>query len=91
MPLWFFPALIGAFAIVSLVAGIWLLLHLPAVIELFSRGNDLVRGRARRTASPKAVWIALILFNIGWIACILIYSFAIGGDAGPLTNAAAGS
>ncbi|MDT0574950.1 hypothetical protein RM533_01985 [Croceicoccus sp. F390] len=89
MPLWFFPALIGLLGAVSLMAGVWLLLHLPAVVALFSGKADLVRGRARRTASKGAVWTALIIFNGGWIACIIIWILVIGGDANQMVDAAA--
>ena len=78
MPLWFYPALIGLCATVSVIAGIWLFVNLPSVVKLFSGSADLVRGRAKRTVSAKAVWLAIILFNSGWIACILIYIFVIG-------------
>ena len=57
MPLWFLPALIALFAVVSLGAGIWLLLHLRDVARVF-RGNrpgELVRGPGKRRATPAAV------------------------------------
>lgn len=91
MPLWFLPALLALFAVVSMVAGIWLLLHLRDVARVF-RGDgegEMVRGPGRRRASPGAVWTALLVFNIGWIACILIWIFVMGGDANTLVNAEA--
>lgn len=83
MPLWFFPALLGLFAVLSLVSGIWLLLHLPDVARLFrgDRDGEMVPGRTKRRATHGAVWLALILFNAGWIACLVIWVFVIGGDA----------
>ena len=83
MPLWFFPALLGALATISLIAGIWLLLHLPDVARVFSgsRPTEFVRNSGRKAASRGAVWIALILFNGGWIACLLLYVFVMSGDA----------
>lgn len=83
MPLWFLPALIALFAILSLVAGLWLLLHLRDVARVF-RGNrpgEMVRGPGRRRATPTAVWVALVVFNAGWIACIVIWVFVLSGEA----------
>ena len=90
MPLWFFPALIGVLSIVSLVAGIWLLLHLRDVAAVFSgsKSSDLVRGPGRRRASRSAVWTAIIVFNAGWIAAVVIWLFLMSGDANLVTDAA---
>jgi len=41
----------------------------------------LVRGPGKRRATPAAVWTALIIFNAGWIACIVIWIFVLGGEA----------
>ena len=91
MPLWFFPSLIGILASSSLVAGIWLVLHLRDLARLFSadRSNDIVRGPGKRHASRRRVWLALFIFNAGWIASVLIWIFVIGGDANAVTDAAA--
>ena len=61
MPLWFFPALLGLFAIISLGAGLWLLLHMRDVVRMVSGRHDgeLVPGPGRRRAPPSAVWLAL--------------------------------
>lgn len=89
MPLWFFPALIGLCATISLLAGIWLLLHLRDVIGLFSAdpSNDLARGPGRKQASRGMVWLAILIFNAGWIASLLIWIFVIGGEANAVTDA----
>ena len=89
MPLWFLPALLALFAVVSFAAGIWLLLHLRDVARVFrgDRDGEMVRGPGRRRASPAAVWTALLAFNIGWIACIIIWIFVMGGDANTFVNA----
>lgn len=83
MPLWFLPALIALFAVVSLVAGLWLLLHLRDVVRVFrgDRLGELVRGPGRRRATPAAVWAAILLFNGGWISCIIIWVFVLTGEA----------
>ena len=89
MPLWFFPALLGLFAVICLAAGLWLLLHMRDVARLFSgkRDGELVAGPGRKAASRNAVWTALIVFNAAWIACVLIWVFTMGGDANEVVNA----
>lgn len=91
MPLWFLPALIAIFAVVSLAAGIWLLLHLRDVARVFrgDRPGEMVRGPGRRRATPTAVWTALVIFNAGWIACIVIWIFVLGGEANTVVDAKA--
>lgn len=90
MPLWFFPALLGLLAIISLTAGLWLLLHMRDVARVFSgkREGELVPGPGGRHASHRAVWIAILVFNAGWIACVLLWLFTIGGDANAIADAA---
>ena len=91
MPLWFFPALMGVLAVISLVAGTWLLLHLQDLAATFSGRADgeMVRGPGKRRASKGSVWLALIAFNAGWIGCLLICMLVIGGEADTVTDAAA--
>lgn len=83
MPLWFFPALLGLFVIVSLVSFIWLLLHLPDVARVFrgDREGEIIPGPATRRASRARVWLMLILFNAGWVGCLIIWSSVISGGA----------
>ncbi|MEN3973053.1 hypothetical protein WJS89_10275 [Sphingomicrobium sp. XHP0235] len=91
MPLWFFPALIGIFATSSLIAGIWLMLHLRDLARLFvgDGSSNIVRGPGKRQASRRQVWLALFIFNAGWIVSLLIWIFVMGGDANTVTDAAA--
>ena len=84
MPLWFFPALVGVLAAASLLAGIWLQLHLRDVAAMF---GDIARGPGRRQASNGAVWAAIILFNAGWIGALVVWLFVMGGDANLVTDA----
>ena len=81
MPLWIFSVLLLACAAASLIAGIWLILHFPAVAKLFRRERDMVPGRRPPTASRGAMLTALVIFNAGWIASILIWVFAMSGAA----------
>ena len=88
MPLWFFPALVGVLAAASLLAGIWLLLHLRDVAAVFGRhSGEIARGPGRRRASNGAVWAAIILFNAGWIGALVVWLFVMGGDANLVTDA----
>lgn len=81
MPIWFFPALLALSAVVSIAAGIWLLLHAQAVAVLFRDRGDVVPGPSRSRASRRSVILALILFNLGWVASVAIWSYAISGQA----------
>lgn len=89
MPLWFLPALLGLCAAVSLAAGLWLLLHLRDVASVFSgrREGELVPGPGRKRASDKAVWIAILVFNAGWIACLVLWLLTAGGEANVVVDA----
>lgn len=81
MPIWFFPALLALSAVTSLAAGVWLLLHAQAVAVLFRGHGDIVPAPSKPRKSRKSVLLALALFNLGWIASIAIWSFAISGEA----------
>ena len=81
MPIWFFPALLALSAVVSLAAGIWLLLHAQAVAVFFRRHGDMVPAPHKPRASRGAVFLALALFNLGWISSIAIWTFAITSEA----------
>ena len=89
MPLWFFPALMAFFAVVSLCAGIWLLLHFRDVARVFrgEKPGQFVRGPGHRRATKAAVWTALLLFNGGWVACVAIWLFVMSGEANLFINA----
>jgi hypothetical protein len=81
MPMWFFPALLALAAVVALAAGVWLLLHAQAVAVLFRNRGDIVPAPRKPHASRGAVLLALALFNLGWIASVAIWTFAISGEA----------
>jgi hypothetical protein len=81
MPLWFFPVLLALCAIVALLSGIWLLLHLQAIATMFRGTGDVVPAPTARRASRKAVWIAFALFNLGWMASVAIWVFTASGEA----------
>lgn len=79
MPITVFAVLLAVCAVASLAAAIWLLLHLQAVAAAFRGTADVVPGRRAPKTSKGAVWTALIIFNAGWIACILIWVFVMSG------------
>ena len=81
MPLWFFPLLLAFCGVASLVAGIWLLLHLQALAVLFRGNADIVPSPKAPRASRASIWLALAVFNLGWIASISIWVFVISGEA----------
>lgn len=81
MPLWLFPALLALCAVVALVAGIWLLLHLQAIATILRGHGDIVPAPSKPRASRTAVWIAFALFNLGWIGSVAIWTFTISGEA----------
>lgn len=81
MPLWFFPAILVVCAVISLASAIYLFLHLQAVARIFRGTADIVPAPVRRRASRNSIFLALVLFNAGWIACILIWIFALSGGA----------
>lgn len=90
MPLWFLPALLGLFILVSLAAGVWLMLHLRDIARIFQgdRPGELAPGPGRRHAGKAAVWAVLLIFNGGWIASVLLWVFVMSGEANTVVNAA---
>lgn len=72
MPVWIVPFALSICAVASLVAGIWLILHLPAVVRTFGAHFDVVRPRGSRRVPPRRVLLMLAIFNLGWIAAVLI-------------------
>jgi hypothetical protein len=91
MPLWLLPALLALCAVLSLAAGTWLVFHLADVARVFrgDRAGDIVRGPGPRRATPAAVWAALIVFNVGWIMCLVIWLFVLSGEANTVVDARA--
>ena len=84
MSLWFFPLLLAFCAVSTLLTGVWLLLHLQALASLFRGHADVVPSPKAPRASRKSVLIALIIFNLGWIASVSIWVLAMSGEANEL-------
>lgn len=90
MPLWTANVIFAAFIIAALGAGIWLLLNLDGLARLFAgRGDqgEMVPARRRPSASSNKVWLMLIVFNLAWIACVLIWIYVMSGDANAIVEA----
>jgi hypothetical protein len=65
MPLWVFPTVYAIAIVVTLAAGIWLLLHLAAVARTFAGKVDIVPSPKPAHVSRRAVRIALAVFAAG--------------------------
>ena len=87
MPLWTASLIMATFIVATLASGIWLLLYLDAVARLFAGKADVVPAPGKRTAPRSRVWLMLAIFNIGWIACILIGIYVMSGDANTIVDA----
>jgi len=72
-------ASIFAIGVITLGAGIWLLLHLRDVARLFRDDPDIAVGPGRKAASRSTVWFVLIVFNVGWIGALVFWSIVISG------------
>ena len=79
MPGSILPFVLAASALVSIGAMLWLMLNARAVIATFARpGNDLSAGPGGTTGpmARRRVWIALILFNVGWVLAVIAWTGA---------------
>lgn len=85
MPLWFFPALLGLSAIVTMVCGIWLLLHLTALAHVFAGKADIVRPRVLPRASRRTVKRVLGGFLGGGAVSMATLAVVVSGLASALT------
>jgi hypothetical protein len=81
MPLWIVTTALVVCAVSSLIAGIWLLLNMPAVARTFGSGGNIVPPPGRRRVPPRKVLLMIAIFNLGWIAAVAIWIWALSGDA----------
>ncbi len=81
MPLWLFPALFAVSVIVTLIAAIWLLLHLTAVARTFAGNADVVPSPKPARASRGAVRFAGACFLIGLLCTLTMQVLAFTGVA----------
>jgi len=81
MPLWLFSALFAASVIVTLIAGIWLLLHLTALARAVEGNADVVPSPKRPRASRRAVRFAVVAFGAGLLLTVTMQILATTGVA----------
>jgi hypothetical protein len=87
MPLWAANLVMAFFTIAALATGIWLFLHIDAIARLFAGKGDMVAAPGPRSASRGKTLLVLVLFNLAWIACVLIWIYLIGGEANEVVDA----
>jgi hypothetical protein len=81
MPIWLFSAIFAVSVIVTLAAGIWLLLHLTALARTADGTADIVPSPKRPRASRGAVRLALAAFGVGLLATVTMQILALTGVA----------
>ena len=81
MPIWLFSAVFAVSVVVTLAAGIWLLLHLTALARAADGNADVVPSPKRPRASPRAVRLALAAFGAGLLATVTMQVLAMTGVA----------
>jgi hypothetical protein len=74
--------LAGAFFVVSLLAGVWLVLHLTSLAAAFEGYADLVPAEARPRHSRARLVTAMILLLGGALACLMLAFLVAGIPAG---------
>ena len=84
MPLWVFPAVYADAIIVTMVAGIWLLLHLTALARTFAGTADIVPSPKRARASRRSVRLVLATFAGGFLLSLAMQILAMTGAANAL-------
>ena len=81
MPIWLFSVIFAVAVIVTLAAGIWLLLHLTALARTAEGNADVVPSPKRPRASPRAVRLALAAFGAGLLVTLAMQVLAMTGVA----------
>ena len=81
MPLWMFTAVYGLAIVVTLAAGIWLLLHLTAVARTFAGTADIVPSPKPARASSRSVRRVLAAFGAGLLLTLTMQILAMTGVA----------
>jgi len=81
MPLWLFPTVLAVAIIVTMVAGIWLMLHLTAFARTFAGHADIVPSPRRSRASQRTVWLVLAAFAAGLMLTLGVEILAMTGVA----------
>lgn len=72
--------LLALATVVAIVAMLWIIINARSVVRVFERPhNDLVLGPRLAISAPmrRAVWTAILLFNLGWIGAVAIWTVGI--------------
>ena len=72
MPVWLLPAVLAVSAVVTLVSGIWLALHLTAVARTYAGTADVVPSPARPRASRGTVRLWVAMFVTGTLISLAV-------------------
>ena len=81
MPLWLFPTLVAVAVIVTLIAGIWLFLHLTALARTFAGTADVLPSPKPAKASRRTVRVVLAVFGLGLLSTLTLQILALTGVA----------
>lgn len=81
MPLWLFPTLVALAVMVTLIAGIWLFLHLTALARTFAGNADIVPSPKPAKASRLTVRVVLAVFAFGLLSTLTLQVLALTGLA----------
>lgn len=72
MPVWLLPAILAVSALITMISGIWLALHLTALTRTYAGVADVVPSPARPRASRAAVRLAVALFISGTLVSLVV-------------------
>lgn len=72
MPVWLLPAILAVSALITMISGIWLALHLTALTRTYGCVADVVPSPARPRASRAAVRLAVALFISGTLVSLAV-------------------
>ena len=80
MPLWLVQTSLAVAILVTAASGVWLMINARAVARLFRGTGEIDPGPGPRRASRGTVWAVIVAFNLGWIASVSIWSWAMDSD-----------
>lgn len=81
MPLWIFPTVFALAIVVTLIAGIWLLLHLTAFARTFAGKADIVPSPKPNYTARRTVRRVLAAFGAGLLLALTMQVLAMSGVA----------
>ncbi len=81
MPLLIPQILLALAILLACAAGVWLMINARSVARLFRSTGLIEPGPGPRLHSKRAVLAVFVAFNLGWIASIAIWSWAMSDEA----------